>query len=148
MTEVITKTKCDLEDVALEAASVYRAIDALSDRMDSLEWLSDHARYHNLFCQYLEEFVNLHRDFYRLAVRLVVDEGGQYFSDKEYLYAIAKESQDMQEAITLIQNWGPSWLKRNSKAHKLAKRIDQIFHDIILDWGIADDHTLIFDPTD
>jgi wyosine [tRNA(Phe)-imidazoG37] synthetase (radical SAM superfamily) len=136
----------EISEIRLDWGNIYRAIHALCDEMGNI-WEENHEQFYAI----LFRLLRLHKEFYRIAVFILLSEGTEREYIKEYQDAIRQEQIKFIEILRWMKV--PESLRqrlfRNRRIHGIVWFLENLMSDIFTDWKIEEwTQELIYYPDD
>jgi wyosine [tRNA(Phe)-imidazoG37] synthetase (radical SAM superfamily) len=130
--------------IRLDWGNTYRAIHMICDEMGNI-WEENHEQFYAI----LFRLLLLHKQFYRIAVKVLISEE----TDNEYIEEYQKAIRQEQAKFIEILRWmkRPETFRqrifRNRRVHEIVSFLDGLVGDIFTDWKIeAWSNQLIYYP--
>lgn len=126
--------------------NTYRAIDSLCDEIIRL-WEESHEQFYACLLRLLR----LHREFYRVAVKLLITEGADDTFIQQFNVDIRKEQKELVEILRWMQRTESlkERIFRKRRVEHIVSVLEKLVWDIIIDWKIEEwTNELIYHPDD
>jgi hypothetical protein len=130
----------------IEWGNTYRSIDQLCDEITRL-WEDSHEQFYNCLLRLFQ----LHREFYRIAVQLLLIDGAEDEYIRTYKGAIREEQKKFIELLRWLQRQENivERIFREKRVQELVWFLEGLVDDIIADWKIEEwTNELIYYPDD